>query len=241
MKILLLINDFATGNEILKIFNKKYKKNLLMVIVKNNRKLFSKIKFKNKLFIGNNTLYNKIKYLKFDIGLIAWWPDILNPKEIKLASKFFINIHPGYLPYCKGKNANFWALLKKQTYGVTIHKINNKIDDGDILFRKEIKKNWIDTGETLLTKAKKIAPNLLKNNISKIINNKFKLIKNTGGSIHYSKQFFKIQKLNLKTKYKLEYLLNLLRAKKFTGYNNCYFIDNNKKYYIDIKIKEKHE
>ena len=48
------------------------------------------------------------------------------------------NFHPSLLPRNKGKYPPFWAFYRKETnQGVTCHEINEKIDDGQIVFQKE--------------------------------------------------------------------------------------------------------
>ena len=65
-----------------------------------------------------------------------------------------INLHPSYLPYCRGKDPNFWSIVDEVEFGVSIHKVTPGIDDGPIIFQKKIKKSWVDNGQTLYNKAK---------------------------------------------------------------------------------------
>ena len=53
-----------------------------------------------------------------------------------------INIHASILPKYKGKHSDVWALINdEKTLGITVHKINEKFDDGEILHIEEIKIN----------------------------------------------------------------------------------------------------
>ncbi|MBF0547308.1 MAG: hypothetical protein HQM08_22900 [Candidatus Riflebacteria bacterium] len=49
-----------------------------------------------------------------------------------------INIHHGLLPDHRGTMCDLWAWSDGRPVGFTIHKMNAKIDDGSILFRREI-------------------------------------------------------------------------------------------------------
>tara|TARA_B110000114_G_scaffold175747_1_gene205618 strand:- start:930 stop:1169 length:240 start_codon:yes stop_codon:yes gene_type:complete len=56
-----------------------------------------------------------------------------------------LNLHISYLPFNKGTHPNFWSFAENTPSGVTIHKINKKIDSGNIIYQKildfELNKN----------------------------------------------------------------------------------------------------
>jgi len=52
--------------------------------------------------------------------------------------KYFLNIHPGYLPIGRGTFPVFWAVYLNQKAGITVHQVTDKIDFGPVLIRKEI-------------------------------------------------------------------------------------------------------
>ena len=68
---------------------------------------------------------------------LLWWPKIIKKDLIEIPSSGVINIHPSYLPFCRGKDPNYWALRDDLKFGVSIHKVTPGIDDGPILFRKK--------------------------------------------------------------------------------------------------------
>lgn len=49
-----------------------------------------------------------------------------------------INLHISFLPWNRGSNPNFWSFVEHTPKGVTIHKISPKIDEGAIIYRKEV-------------------------------------------------------------------------------------------------------
>jgi methionyl-tRNA formyltransferase len=49
-----------------------------------------------------------------------------------------INLHPSYLPYGKGYFPNFWSFVDGTPAGVTIHYIDEGIDTGDVIYKKEL-------------------------------------------------------------------------------------------------------
>lgn len=49
-----------------------------------------------------------------------------------------INVHHGLLPKYRGIFCDLYALYEKRPAGITIHQMSNKLDDGRIIYRKQI-------------------------------------------------------------------------------------------------------
>jgi len=52
-----------------------------------------------------------------------------------------VNVHHGILPYQKGLFCDLYALADNRRTGFSIHKMTNHIDQGQILYREEVKRN----------------------------------------------------------------------------------------------------
>ena len=48
-----------------------------------------------------------------------------------------IHTHPGYLPFIRGSHGVFWSLLVRKKFGATVFYMNEGIDLGEIILRKE--------------------------------------------------------------------------------------------------------
>ena len=115
--------------------------------------LFSKDDFKS------NTILNSLKKVNPDLIVLAGFL-LKIPKNI---TSFFknkiINIHPALLPLYGGKGMygeNIHKAViknKDKMSGLTIHYVNDKYDDGAIIFQKTIR---IEPSETPLSLSKKI-------------------------------------------------------------------------------------
>ena len=80
---------------------------------------------------------------KFDFVVMAGFFKILDKETIK--TNTFINIHPSLLPKYKGLKAIEYAYINNDLKtGVTIHYANEFVDEGEIIFQKEleINPNW---------------------------------------------------------------------------------------------------
>ena len=135
--------------KILNLFNLySFKSNFL---INNSDEIQRSFKIKNK--VNYEQYFNKLKLEK--VHLIENFSDlykILLPyrkcnflyTDGGIVPKFFfkkkLNIfhcHPGILPKIRGTDCFFWSLLIRGKIGFTVFKMNEKIDDGQILFRKE--------------------------------------------------------------------------------------------------------
>ena len=82
-------------------------------------------------------------------------PQIVRKELLALPPKGCINIHGALLPKYRGRMPSFWVLAKGETQtGVTVHYMNEKVDDGPIIVRKEVPIAPDDTLHSLVLKSK---------------------------------------------------------------------------------------
>jgi len=238
------------GGEIAKFFGQNDESLSCLVLDSNENPLInlniiqsSKIS-RDRIFYSNDIYneksLNKLKKLNLDLIILAWWPYILKEELISLPKIGCLNFHNSFLPYDRGKHANFWTLLEGTPFGVTIHFINRGVDSGDIAFQSIIVKSWEDTGESLYHKAQ--------NELIKLFVEKFPQIKQgkipkisqdpVQGSYHHSSELGPASKIDLDKKYKARDLLNIIRARNFPPYPGAWFIDNDEKYEVHVTIKK---
>mgnify|MGYP001263060952 CR=1 FL=1 len=159
---------FASGNgsnaeNIIKYFNKK-KYNINWLTVSNNKnagvvekviKLGSKIKIISKKELGQENFICSI--IDFSPSLIVLAGFLLKiPKNfIKNFNNRIINIHPSLLPKYGGKGMYGQFVHKKiienkeMKSGITIHFVNEKYDEGEIIFQKDLEIKEPKTSESL--------------------------------------------------------------------------------------------
>ena len=152
------------------------------------------IKFLKKDFhvheYGNKLLTKSILNYDYKLIISFGYNKIIKKSILKFVNCPIYNIHISYLPYNKGAHPNFWSFIDRTPNGVSIHKINENIDEGNIIFRKKIKfKNlkkhtFRSTYKDLILNAEKLFMKEFKN----ILNFKFKTIRTKSfGSIHYKR------------------------------------------------------
>ena len=69
-----------------------------------------------------------------------------------------INVHTAPLPRYRGMLPNFWVLLNGESEtAVTVHEMNEKLDDGPILMQQAVPIHPDDTLESLIRRTKQVA------------------------------------------------------------------------------------
>lgn len=243
MKTILFADKFV-GFEIARFIINEYKNDLSCIIVTSENEIYDLAKSECvKTYLYEDYLYfaDECRY-EFDLGVLAWWPYLIGNWIISSARLGFINTHPSFLPYNRGKHYNFWAIVEDAPFGVTIHKVDQGVDTGDIVAQEKIEYNWTDNGKSLYEKAQSSMINLFVKTYSQIRLNPNKLVSFpqdlTKGSYHHSSELLSASKIELEKLYTARQILNKLRAKTFDGYPGCWFEDDGKRYDVTISIKQ---
>lgn len=195
------------------------------------------------LFVDSQQMSEAISKhgLSPDIGLLLWWPKIIHEPLISLPKNGFVNTHPSFLPYNRGKHYSFWAIVEQVPFGVTLHFVDTGIDTGDIVAQTPISIDWTDTGQSLAERAREAMITLVKDT--------YPILKSGNivrtpqlkdlGSFHRSQDIIDAIELKLDQSYTVHELLNLLRAKTFEGLPGCWFEHRGRFFEISISIKER--
>jgi len=119
---------------------------------------------------------------------------IIKKNILDLLPQRFINLHISLLPWNRGADPNIWSFLEDTPKGVSIHIIDEGVDTGPILLKKEI---HFDLKNETLASSYNILQceiiNLFKENWTDIKKGNIKPIPQKGmGTVHYKKDKEKI-------------------------------------------------
>lgn len=137
--------------------------------------------------INSNSFRKLLRGKKVDLIISIACPQIIKKKLLELPPKGCINIHGALLPKYRGKLPSFWVLANGETKtGVTVHYMNQQLDDGPIIIQKEVEINENDTLHSLILKSKvKIGAKALAKSVSLILENKVITKKNDSSKATY--------------------------------------------------------
>ena len=160
------------------------------------------------------------------------------PKELLNEHECF-NLHPGYNPVNRGWYPQVFAIIHNLPVGATFHKIDVKLDHGDIVDRVFVKKKESDTSFSLYSRIVEAELGLWEKNISSILKGDYSLTRpENEGNLFMKNDFTKLLELNLDSEGTMRDHLSLLRALTFQGYKNAYFKDKNgRKIYVEIMLE----
>ena len=129
------------------------------------------IKFRTPLSLKNNREeYEYLKKLDADLGIVVAYGQIIPNEILNLTKKGFINIHASLLPKWRGAAPIQRSIinLDKQT-GITIMKINNKLDSGPICNSYKIDISNNENAEIISNKLSLLGAEKILDNIDKIL------------------------------------------------------------------------
>ena len=123
----------------------------------------------------NKEEYNYLKELNADLGIVVAYGKIIPKEYLNLVKKGFINIHASLLPKWRGAAPIQRSImnLEKET-GVSIMKIEEKLDTGPICNSYKIKITDKDNAETISEKLSALAAEKISDNIDEILYDKIK-------------------------------------------------------------------
>ncbi len=131
----------------------------------------------NYVFVKNSSeiLKHEAEFKDISVAALAYFGIIVSGEVLKLFPLGIINIHPSLLPAYRGPTPGQAALLNgDKTTGVSIMKIDSKVDHGPTLSQVEEKIEPQDDSETLYARLFKIGANLLVKTIPKYISGELK-------------------------------------------------------------------
>lgn len=131
--------------------------------------------FDKKQFTEDNFVLDKLNELKADWIILAGFLLLVPDKIVKKWNNKIINVHPALLPKFGGKgmfgiNVHNAVIVSKETQsGITIHFVNDRYDEGDIVFQAICEVTPDDSPETLAQKVHELEYKYFPEVISQII------------------------------------------------------------------------
>jgi len=161
------------------------------------------IEFRTPLSLKNNREeYEYLKKLDADLGIVVAYGQIIPNEILNLTKKGFINIHASLLPKWRGAAPIQRSIinLDKQT-GISIMKINNKLDSGPICnsYKMDILNN--ENAEIISNKLSLLAAEKFLDNIDDILDDKIEFKEQNHADATYANKIKKSEgKINWNNK-----------------------------------------
>ncbi len=143
-----------------------------------------------------------IKSLDLDLAVVVAYGQILSDDILLLSKNGFINIHASLLPRWRGAAPIQRSLINMDKItGISIMKINNKLDEGPVCNRYTIDVESNENAKSLSEKLSKLGSDKILENIKKILDNNIIFKDQDHSKATYAKKIEKIEgKINWKDK-----------------------------------------
>ena len=172
-----------------------------------------------------------------DILYSVQYHQILKAEHIARARNIAVNLHMAPLPEYRGSNQFSFAILEGKTeFGTTVHVMDSRIDNGDILFQKRfpIPDNcWVDDLYKLTYNA---SMHLFRQTLAHVLTGNYKrlpqqsLVPRYGTSLHMRSEMKALKEIDLK--WPPEKIDRHIRATSMPGFVPPYCIVGGQKVYF---------
>lgn len=162
---------------------------------------------------------------------------ILKQQHIDQAKQIAVNLHMAPLPEYRGSNQFSYAIIDgKEEFGTTIHKMDVRIDHGDILFQKRFpipEACWVTELYDLTFQA---SERLFAQTLAHVVNGNYtpvpqqSLVHKYGTALHLRKEIADIKRIDLN--WDKEKIARHIRATSMPGFEPPYCIIEGKKMYF---------
>ena len=185
------------------------------------------------------TPWKEWQNLEFDLVFSVLHGRIFKSDHLKNSKLGVINLHPAPLPKYRGCNSYAHAIMNGESeYGVTMHYVDEGIDDGPIIAQNVFKIDKRDSGYSLYRKSQVSAFALFKKFSPKIIE-LAKEGKRLSSKVQAETYAHYYKRDSLKNKraelfWKKDKLYNFIRALDFPPFEPAYFLLNGEKIYLTL-------
>ncbi len=177
---------------------------------------------------------------KVDIIISVQFHQILKKEHIEKARQIAVNLHMAPLPDYRGCNQFSFAILDRaKEFGTSLHRIEQSVDAGALMFEKRFKVPDNCFVSELYKLTFEHSLKLFKERIWNIINGNYELIPQDAlltkrtTSFHYRKEIEKIK--NIDMKWDKEKIMRHFRATYFPPFPNPYYLKDGKRVFLDME------
>lgn len=180
-----------------------------------------------------------IKEVDPDYIIAAHFSYIVPLEILDIPAHGVVNLHPAYLPYNRGWHTPSWAIWDQTAYGATLHFMEEDIDAGNIINRREIEIHPEDTADSLYARVKTAEYELFRETWPKLATFEYETAPQSEeqATTHKRSDLESIREIYLDEEIMVETLLRKLRALTTNRIDEAaYFVDDGTRYRIQVNV-----
>lgn len=151
-----------------------------------------------------------------DFALSVHFPHLIRPQLLTIPRRGWLNLHPAYLPWNRGWHTPSWSILEGTPAGVTLHRMTEAVDAGDIVARREVEVKPEDTAHSLYGRLLEEELRLLDDSWEIVRSDAWPRIRNLAseGTVHRRVEIFtnEVQEIDLDAHYSAREFLDRCAA-----------------------------
>lgn len=175
-----------------------------------------------------------------DILYSVQYHEILRPQHIAMAQQLCVNLHMAPLPEYRGANQFSYAIIEdRREFGTTIHKIDSRIDHGDILFQRRFAIPPLCTVGQLYDLTFDASVALFRDTLADVVAGNYTpvpqdtLVPQYGTSLHYKNEMADLKVIDMS--WDAEKIDRYIRATAMPGFEPPYYLKDGEKMYLTPK------
>lgn len=178
--------------------------------------------------------------LRPELGISISFGYILRRELLAIFPDGCINLHTSFLPWNRGANPNVWSIVERTPSGVTLHRIDEGVDTGDIIAQARVAVEPADTGATLHARLEQEALALFTKTWPAIQSRAIAPVAQTpaDGSTHRVSDLETLDAIDLDRDYVARDLIDLLRARTFPPHAGTYFLHEGRKIFLELTLRD---
>jgi methionyl-tRNA formyltransferase len=191
--------------------------------------------------LGEAATVELLRGLELDYIVCVHFPYILRRPILDAAHAGVLNLHPAYLPFNRGWHTPSWAILDGTPAGASLHYMDESLDTGAVVHRKEAAIDPADTAHTLYRKLKALEVEVFKEGWQRIREGRREGVPQPSSpyTAHRRQALFDpgVQRLDLDERVVTADLLRRLRALTTNRLDEAaYFESGSRRYRVQITI-----
>lgn len=179
----------------------------------------------------------KIRELRPELVVSSGFEYIVPKDIIEIPERGIVNLHPSYLPYNRGAHPYIWPLIENTPAGVSVHYMNENIDEGPLIARSKVEKRPEDDAKSLRGRLMDEQADLFKASWDKILTGESSEQNLEEGSVHYREDLDEASRLDMGEEMSLREAIDLLRGLTF-GEKKLAFFKEEKNYSVGVDINK---
>ena len=179
-----------------------------------------------------------VRRLRADVGLSVLFGYVVPPVVLAALPAGCVNLHPSFLPYNRGAYPNVWSIVDRTPAGVTLHYMDEGIDTGDVIARREVPVEPVDTGASLYGKLETAGLALLEEAWPLVRDGSAPRVPQSPelGTGHRVRDVQRIDEIHLDRSYTARELIDVVRARTFPPHEGAYFYHNGRKVFVRVEL-----